>query len=153
MIEATLRELRNFSRDFGKQNLDISGWTVGKHVEHCCKTMVAVCRALADSKGSPPHRKWSLPRTIVLLTGKIPRGKAEAPDSVLPGSDNTPDSISSILDEADAAIKSAKQLPANSWFAHPFFSSLKRDEALRFILVHNKHHLKIIRDITSPRGT
>jgi hypothetical protein len=38
-------------------------------------------------------------------------------------------------------------LHPDSFIEHPYFGHLNVKEALRFLKIHNNHHLKIIKDI------
>ncbi len=48
---------------------------------------------------------------------------------------------------ASLSLRKAVETEPDSWWQHFVFGVMKRDAALRFIEIHNKHHLKIIADI------
>lgn len=132
---------------------DVSAWSVGMHVEHCAMAMARMCASLAtsvDASGGvapcPPVR-WSVPRVFVTLTGSIPRGKGKAPKEVVPEASPPRERVLEALAAADAGIAAAASLPEDAWFNHHVFGPFRRDKVLWFMGVHNRHHLKIIRDI------
>lgn len=51
------------------------------------------------------------------------------------------------LDTAEARVRDAVALPEDAWYDHHVFGPFRRDKVLWFMGVHNRHHLKIIRDI------
>jgi hypothetical protein len=71
----------------------------------------------------------------------------------------SPLELLSFLDEAGRMLPEARELDPGTWFEHFAFGILNRDKAVRFIGVHNRHHLRIISDIarkgvtsTAPGG-
>lgn len=128
-------------------NRDISGATVGWHISHCLKVCTEVFDALAASNPAAFKKEFSLPRFLVLLTGHIPRGKARAPKKVLPEGEANNDHLQAQVLEVREKLKNFDELPSNSYFEHPYFKKVSKDQTPRFLVVHTKHHLKIIRDI------
>jgi len=125
----------------------VSGWTIGMHIRHCALVMVLVCRGLNESQASPARKRWRSRRALVFLTKWIPRGTRKAPDFVVPDEAQPREELLQALNEAHAAVAAACRLDAGRWIPHPNLGPLSRDEALKFLLIHNRHHLKIIRDI------
>lgn len=126
---------------------DVSGWTVGMHVHHCCKAMIGVCEALLASAPPPPRRQFSLLAELVFLTGRIPRGRAKAPPQAIPRSDVTGEELLSLLDRSEELVGAARGAPPDRWFRHFAFGVLDRDRTLRFVQIHNSHHWRIIEEI------
>lgn len=85
----------------------------------------------------------------MLLTGHIPRGRGRSPDVVLPRQDISPDELLTLLDQCKLIIADVDHLDASTWFRHFAFGVLKRDRALRFVRIHNQHHLNIISEIAA----
>ena len=131
---------------------EVSGWTVGMHVQHCCLTMIGVCRVLIDSAPPLPDRRFSLLTTLIFLAGRIPRGRAQAPKQVLPVAGVSGDQLVALLDESEQLLESVRAARADSWFRHFRFGVLDRDQTLKFIGIHNGHHSRIISDILAAEG-
>lgn len=142
-----LQELRAAVKDIDASAPRVSKWSVGMHVHHCCLSMIRVCTALGTSTPPPPRSRPSLASGIVLLTGRIPRGRAKSPDVAVPKSDVTQHELLALLDESARMVAEARRLPPDVWFRHFFFGVLDRDKAMRFLSIHNRHHLRIIADI------
>ncbi|GAA4949969.1 hypothetical protein GCM10023314_24170 [Algibacter agarivorans] len=51
------------------------------------------------------------------------------------------------LREEHYHIKAVKPLPKTSHFKHHVFGMLAKQQTLRFLEIHTKHHLKIVNDI------
>ena len=125
----------------------VSGWSIGMHIHHCGLAMIAMSRALMASDPPPPPSRFSLITTLVFLTGRIPRGRGEAPDAAWPQQNVTQEALVALLDESERACAAAKKSDRVSWFKHFAFGTLDRDKTLRLIAIHNRHHLRIISDI------
>jgi len=125
----------------------VSGWSVGMHVHHCCLATVGICRFLAASEPPPPRSRFSMLRSFVLLSGRIPRGRGKAPDRSVPRDDVSRAELMGFIDECERMLAVAKQLDRCTWFEHFAFGIRDRNKAVRFIDIHNRHHLRIIGDI------
>jgi hypothetical protein len=119
------------------------------HVHHCCLAMMGVCRSLAASRPPPPPSRFSILAALILVAGRIPRGRAKAPESAVPRSVLGAAELSSLVDECERTVGAAKRLDRGAWFKHFALGVLPRDRALRFLDVHNRHHLKIVAEILS----
>jgi hypothetical protein len=124
----------------------LSQWSVGMHVHHCCLAMISIGKGLAKSALPSPPSKPSPRKLIALKFGFIPRGRAKNPSrtdpQVLPA-----DQLFGLIDEAERQLAASATVDPGQWISHPIFGTLRRDAALRFVEVHNRHHLKIVRDI------
>jgi hypothetical protein len=133
-------------------NPAISGWSPGEHLDHIAKAAASVLRQM--SKNEPigvPSISWI--GRLVLTIGWIPRGKGRSPEKVR-GAVVAPAEIESAFRELGALLDA---LPREEDFArgrplvkHPVFRGLTAAQALRFVVVHNDHHLRIIDDIVRP---
>jgi hypothetical protein len=147
-LTKTLEQLRRVAQNADVSNSNISQWSVGMHVEHCCITIVKICRALQTSQLPAPKEHISLGKSFVFFTGIIPRGRATAPNNTLPATSKlAPEQLFDLLDQAQDMLQNAAKLSAANWIKHPAFGTLRRDKALKFIRIHNLHHLKIIKAI------
>jgi len=126
---------------------EVSRWSIGMHVHHCCLSMLAIAGGLAKSKPPAPAPRLSLPRFAVLASGKIPRGRAQTAAHLAPRPSAPRAEIVELLEESARQIDDAGRLGRNTWVTHPILGPLRRDAALKFARIHNHHHLQIISDI------
>ncbi len=129
----------------------VSEWTIGMHVHHSCLAMIGICRSLIAST-PPPPRSFSLVTALVFFTGRIPRGRGRAPDAVLPRQDVSQAELGRLLEQSERILPEVHDLDPKTWFRHFAFDVLDRDKTLRLILIHNRHHLRIISDIVAADG-
>jgi hypothetical protein len=129
----------------------VSAWSVGMHVNHCCLAMIGTCRVLEKSTAPPPPSRPPLIRVVVFTTGRFIRGRAQSPERALPRADIPVAELTSLLEEAERQVAAAGNLEAGRWFKHFMFGVLKRDDALQFLRIHNRHHLRIVSDIVSAQ--
>jgi hypothetical protein len=86
-------------------------------------------------------------RLWVFTTGRIPRGRAQAPRRVQPETSPTAEQLRTVLGSALEASAHIRTMPRDAWFRHFIFDVLRRDEALKFLRIHTEHHLRIVRQI------
>ena len=128
----------------------VSEWSTGMHVHHCCLAMIGICQSLIASTPPPPPRSgFSLRTSLIFLSGRIPRGRGRAPDVVVPRQDVSPAELWTLLDQSERILAEVNHLDPKTWFRHVAFGVLDRDKTLRFIRIHNRHHLRIISDIVA----
>ena len=84
---------------------------------------------------------------MLLLTNHIPRGKAKAPNIVIPKKSISKAEIVEEIELAKANLQTLAATEKNKYFTHPIFGDLDVPKTLRLFNVHTNHHLKIIRDI------
>lgn len=125
----------------------VSKWSAGMHVHHVCLAMIAVCKSLVASEPPPPSSGFSLVTSAIFLTGRIPRGRGKSPDQAIPSAGVSRQELDSLLTESEHRIEEARQVSADHWFRHFAFGVLDRDRTLKFIGIHNRHHLRIVQDI------
>ena len=130
-----------------RHNPKVSSGDVAWHIDHCCRVMTGISKALHNSNPKDFKSAWNFGRFVVLTSGSIPRGRAKAPQSVQSQDEITIDNLENLFRAANENITLLHSLNPNSHFLHPYFESLNLKQSIRFIEVHNNHHLKIIRDI------
>jgi hypothetical protein len=118
-------------------------------IEHCLKATNGICRALVHSKPSPAKTKKGVVRRMIFQTGMIPRGRGRAPETSRPAEATSEAALVELLAQARVAVQDAAATDDHCWWQHNALGIMQRDEALRFIEIHNRHHLKIISDILS----
>jgi hypothetical protein len=146
-LEQGIQDLRRAVPDAARRAAPVSAWSVGMHVHHCCLAMTAIGRALIASTPPPPPSRASLLARVIFATGRIPRGRGRAPEAVVPEQDAPPPTLAALLDESERVLAEAGSVDPAAWFKHFVFGPLDRDKTIRFIRMHNHHHLRIIADI------
>ena len=84
---------------------------------------------------------------LVFSSGRIPRGRGRSPDEVLPRQDVSAAELGTLLDQSERILTEVHDLDPKAWFRHFVFGVLDRDKTVRLILIHNRHHSRIISDI------
>lgn len=132
---------------FAKENSEISKANVGWHIEHSLLTIMGVTKVVLRS--NPINYKWrfKLSRLLIFTFGKITRGKAKAPEVVVPKNDISKSQLLLNLELTKKLILELKSISNDHYFEHPYLGKLKKKNAIRFLEIHTKHHLKIIEDI------
>lgn len=125
----------------------VSQVTVGWHIEHSLLAFVKMISAVENSNPADYKWKFNLKRSFVLGFGKIPRGKAKAPDSVRPAVEISMVNINGLFEKAKQKAVLFEKLGQDKFFTHPVFGDVQVKQARRVIAIHTHHHLKIINDI------
>jgi len=132
----------------------VSGWSVGRHVEHLTLsdefTLDGLSKLSANPEGGKPGRP-NLVGRFCLWAGYIPRGRGQAPKGVVPQgipSEDVHDKLVAVRQGFVELQASAGQLSSSiATVSHPVFGRLDASQWLRFTVVHHHHHQKIMRDI------
>lgn len=148
------KEIEMYIAREDKANPEISKWSMYRQCEHVLLVNTQVLEMIAKGDTPLEKRSRSLLSYLTLTFGFIPRGRADAPDYVLPKNIGR-DELFALLNKLRNQlidIEKLKELRSKDVVGnHPYFGGLNRIEWLRFIEVHTKHHLKIIREILSER--
>ena len=132
-----------------RKNTSFSQSSVGWQLDHSLKVINGVTRILFKTDPEKYKKEFNLTRTILFPLCYIPRGKAKAPKIVIPLDVITDKNLISQLQDAKIQIDKTKLLPETSHFIHHVFGMLSKQQTLRFLQIHTKHHLKIVHDILS----
>jgi hypothetical protein len=146
-LEAQIQKLIDFLPVIDKINLSVSDASVAWHIEHSLLVIKQITATVAQSDPSLYQRKFNFKRSWVFLLNYIPRGKAKAPKSVIPGTELNLKALEESVAHTYQAMNYLKDCQPNQYFMHPFFGALNQRQTIRFLSIHTKHHLKIIRDI------
>jgi hypothetical protein len=149
-ILTLLTELESAIPAADSRKIAVSQSCVGWHIEHTLLVINTIMDTLRKSDSNRYKWKFNLARTMVQTTGKIPRGRAQAPTSVVPPGAHSLEKLQEQLLLTKKNLLYLQRLPANSYFRHPYFGDLNVKPATRFLFIHTLHHLKIIRDILRP---
>lgn len=130
-----------------KRNESVSKAGIGWQLDHTLKVFIKVSEWTANS--NPEDYKWNFNfmRLVMFPLCYIPRGKGKAPKHVLPPEIITLEDLNNQVETAKNHIRILNNLPDGVYFKHFLFGMLTKKQTLRFIEMHTKHHLKIIRDI------
>ncbi len=128
-------------------NEDVSKSPVIWHLAHAVKVINSISKALRTSNPDDYKPRFNLVGTIVLTAGSIPRGRGKAPKKSQPGNNIDVEELKKYIEVAQEAYADLKNLDPKSHFSHPYFGQLNLKKSRKFIKIHTKHHLKIIKDI------
>ena len=142
-----LHQLENHISNLDKTNFKVSNSTVGWQIDHCLLVINGIIEQLEISNPNEFQPKWNFPKFMVFTMGKIPRGKAKAPKVVIPTRVATQEDLKAKLELAKNNILKLNSFSENLFFKHPFFNHLNVKQTKKFLVIHTKHHLKIIEDI------
>jgi hypothetical protein len=145
--EALLKQLESYLELHQKLNDSISGETIGWHIAHSCMVINTITNAIVHSNPAKAKPVFNATYYWFLLTNYIPRGKAKAPNIVIPEKTITKAEIIKQIELAKANLQILASTQKQKYFTHPIFGDLNVPKTLRFFIVHTNHHLKIIRDI------
>jgi hypothetical protein len=146
-IHNLLLQLESYISNLDKSNSKVSNSTIGWQIDHSLLVINGIIGQLEISNPNEFQPKWNLPKFIVFTTGKIPRGKAKAPKMVIPNHIATQEELKIKLETAKNNVLKLDTFSENSFFNHPFFNDLNVKQTKKFLVIHTKHHLKIIQDI------
>ncbi len=146
-LDKELAEIEKLISHSNQINTNISAKGVDWHLDHILKVLIGVSKTLQRSK--PEEYKWEFNfiRMFVLTTKTIPRGRGKAPKTVVALDDIEIEDIYNQLKEAKDQVAKLDNLSKNSNFKHPYFGMLNIKESKKFLKIHTRHHLKIIKDI------
>ena len=142
-----LDEMRGYVPQAAKRVEGVSGWSVGMHLHHVNLAMIGVFRSLAASEPPVPQSAFNPVRAMVFTSGRIPRGRAKSPEAAVPSDGIGDAELVAMLDESERLLEASRTLSPDHWYRHFAFGVLDRDRTLKFIRIHNRHHLRIVRDI------
>ncbi|WP_424493607.1 DUF1569 domain-containing protein [Salinimicrobium sp. GXAS 041] len=147
VLQEQLKEMELYIKDREVLRTNVSKAPVGWHLSHSLKVFNNILDALKASDPEEYKSSFNFLKILVLTTGHIPRGKAKSPKAVLPPQEISKEHLEMQLKEALGKIGYFTEVDENAHFEHPYFNKLNRKETKRFLAIHTRHHLKIIRDI------
>lgn len=147
-MSSTVDELASWIPRLDQSNPKVSNWTVGQQIYHCLVATTTIAKSVTGSDPGSEVPSFSLPRFVVMTLGWIPRGKGKAPKGSQPESQPTSEELQALVGPAKEALAAAAGAPADAFWRHFKFGVMPRDNALKFIEIHNRHHLRIIEDIS-----
>ena len=153
-IRTQIERIRTLARSpeeqFCARREHISAWSPAEHLDHTYKVSMSIVRRITEESAKPSRRGINLVGRVILLLGWIPRGRGKTPER-LSGAICTGAHIEAALGRLEQALGT---LPMDAVAAsrspivpHPMFGGLTPSQALRFIVVHTNHHLRIVDEI------
>lgn len=148
-LEKLIRQLESYIPAHEQLHTAVSASGVGWHIEHSLITIQRIIRAVKAS--DPNTYKWTFKfsRMRVMITKTIPRGVAKAPQVVIPQDHIDAETLKASIGKALHMAKEIASIQKNQNFTHPYLGQLNKRATIQFLLIHTKHHLKIIKDITA----
>ncbi|MEM7163176.1 MAG: DUF1569 domain-containing protein [Bacteroidota bacterium] len=147
MISKLLKEINSHLKSIDKKNEKVSRSSVGWQLDHCTRTMCTIGKALIKSEPQTFKRTFAWKWLIISGLQYIPRGKGRAPKIAVNPNEITAEELKTLIQNAESIWKKVEQLDKNAFFAHPYFGNLNKRQAKKFVKIHTRHHLKIVRDI------
>ena len=144
-----INELDNKTPFIKQKNAAVSQASIGWHLEHSLLALVKMISAIENSNPADYKKQFNVKRFIVLTLGKIPRGKAKAPEAVKPTGETTTQALKPLIEKAKQKAEVFEKLSSNKYFTHPVFGDVQVNQARKVIAIHTSHHLRIINDIIS----
>ncbi|TYA52976.1 DUF1569 domain-containing protein [Formosa maritima] len=142
-----IKELENYIEFKDKINKLVSTSDVAWQIDHSLKVFNLVSETLLNSNPELYTSKFNKWRLLLFTIGYFPRGKVKAPKYVQPPENITIEDLETQLEVANKNIEKIKLADRNAHFKHFIFGVLNKKRTIRFIELHTKHHLKIIRDM------
>jgi hypothetical protein len=146
-----IEDFESFIPNYKILNPKVSNSTVGWQIDHSLKVINGI---IGQLKMAPTDKKSKLTLfgRFCLSTRYIPRGKGKAPKIVLPPENIEINNLNNQIELSKKLIPEIHEVSDKATFKHPYFGILTKNQTVRFIEVHTKHHLKIIRDILHTRN-
>ncbi len=145
-FEKSLDELYSYTAYVDQLNTTVSKVNVGWHIEHSSLVIIKIVESVVKSDPKKYKWKFNIKRSFVFFLKKFPRGKAKAPDIVMPKQIEKTD-FPALLIKTKEAIKKLDEAGYNQFFLHPFFGNLNKKDTFIMLDIHTKHHLQIVKDI------
>jgi hypothetical protein len=146
-LAALVEELETKVQHREKLNNAVSNASVGWHIQHSLLVALRIIDAVERSNPADYQYKFSLPRFLVYTLNKIPRGKAKAPEAVMPGEKISTTEMQGQIQFLKTRIAVLNNLQPSSYFKHARFGNLNLKATKKMLQLHTKHHLHIINDI------
>jgi hypothetical protein len=150
-LHILLHELENKIPLLHKQNPAVSDASVAWHIEHTILAAGKMADAVAHSNPDDYRWQFNWRRLMVFTTGRIPRGKAKAPKTVIPQSIADAATLAAHLTSLRNKLHHLSMVQPHHFFVHPYFGPLHVKHTQKAIYIHTQHHLKIINDIIAYR--
>jgi len=133
-----INELDNKTPFIAQKNTAVSQASIGWHLEHSLLALIKMISAVENSTPADYKKEFNLKRFIVLMLGKIPRGKAKAPESVIPAEEITTASLLPLIEKAKQKVEAFEKLSEDKFFTHPVFGDVQVKQSLSIPVIISK---------------
>jgi len=147
VLNLELNNAESYITDRDRIAVNVSPVDVAWHLDHLLKVIIGIHLSLDKSEPAKFKYSWNFYRSLAFTLDRIPRGFAMSSKSVLPPDIIKTIDISAQLKHARLVLQKFSELDKNHFFDHFLLGLLDRDRALKFVGIHTRHHLRIIRDI------
>ena len=150
-LRALIKELENKIENFKLVNPAVSSSSVGWHIEHSFLVVNVIVEGL--KKSNPKDYKWkfNLKRLYVYTINKIPRGSGKAPKRVLPQNNFSRETLKNHFLLTIDKLNEFSSLNPDNYIEHPVFGKLNLKLTIKFLFIHTRHHINIIKDIINKK--
>lgn len=151
-VRADLEVLRQWIPRAATRAASVSAWSIGEHCSHVLRLNSLVLeRMRAPTPADTDLTRAGFVARAILMSGRIPRGIARAPESVQPSAADV-DSLTRAADRChEALVASDSELDGFArdpgLLRHPMLGGLTRTEWMQLMAIHQRHHLAIIDDM------
>jgi hypothetical protein len=163
-LEALLEDLRKIQEGWLTLENDelvavdeaVSRWSAAQHLQHLARVNDFIFSVIVKiSSGDETVVAHGRPNRIgksVLWTGRIPRGRGKAPESLRPATcvqvDEARAAIAANLDSFSSLAATLPQLSrTRGKIDHFVFGPLNARQWLRFARIHTRHHVAIAKEL------
>jgi hypothetical protein len=150
-IDLLLKNVESKIAFRNNKNTSVSKSDVAWHLDHVLKVINGISSVVKKSNPDDYKPSFNFKRILVLSLGKIPRGKAKAPETVVSIGEVTLEELNLQLEKAKIAVLDFETCAPKSNFKHPYFGALNLKQTIRFLEIHTHHHLKIVEDIINKQ--
>lgn len=133
----------------------VSGWCVAEHLDHMVKVSNSILQAVVERQAPPLPSGITPVGRIVLTLGWLPRGRGKSPERLWGRRVSSAELLAALQDleaSVDGLDLATLKQSTRPTVKHAKFGGLNAAQALRFVDVHNDHHLQIIDDIRAKRA-
>lgn len=126
----------------------VSAWSLAQHLDHSLKVGSAVLGSVVAPK-EPPKAGINMAGRMVLLLGWFPRGRGESPKPLRGEAADTARLLAAVekVRALRARVTADTLASSATVLKHPYFGGLTAAQAVRFLAIHTRHHLRISADI------
>ena len=146
-LQQEIASLKENFKHGSKQANSVSVKGIDWHVHHSLLVISGVCYLLMQSNPKDYQPKFNFLKQVIMTTGVIPRGKAKAPKAVVPLEKIDSQETQKLFSKVEYQLKELENLNKNHFYTHHIFGDLNLKNSVKFLGIHTKHHLKIMRDI------
>ena len=140
-------DFKKYLNKISVKSMAVSNWSVGEHIDHICNVTIFIDSNLRASDPKINFEKFSFVKLFVLYFGHIPRGRGKSPTEVIPNQMIEIETLTTKIFHAQKVREGMVDLNSGLWITHPIFGVLKFKNAVKFLYIHTRHHIKIIEDI------